>query len=165
MAGCAAPRADPLLTDGDRRRSGLAKRCPCHAVFPVVSSYEIVGHDRRRCTLQLRLDTSDPSTAPEPPFSQVRAERAITNLIGPTARVIGAELAGEELHAITVSHEVAEKLAAAGYRNRIERVVSTMMPGRWRAVWDLQGDSVRFELRPTLPASVWLPTPAAGPPR
>ncbi len=151
----------PTVTDEDPAwRSDVRATLSSRLLAP----YEIVGHDRRRCTLRLRLDTSDPSTAPEPPFSQVRAERAITNLIGPTAKVIGAELAGDELHAITVSHEVAEKLAAAGYRNRIERVVSTMMPGRWRAVWDLQGDSVRFELRPTLPASVWLPTPADGPP-
>ena len=35
---------------------------------------------------------------------------------------------------------------------------STMLPGRWRARWDLEGDTVVFEVRPALPASVWLPT-------
>ena len=37
-----------------------------------------------------------------------------------------------------------------------------MMPGRWRAVWDLERDEVRFEVRPTLPTCVWMPDrPAA----
>jgi len=123
----------------------------------LLASYEITRHDRRRCTVWLRLITKEAAAAPEPPYSQVRAERAIAELIGPTAKVTDAELEGDELRSITVSHQAGAKLAASGYRNRIERVVSTMLPGRWRAVWDLEGDSVRFEVRPTLPASVWLP--------
>ena len=89
----------------------------------------------------------------------MRAERAITELIGPTAKVTAVEFADDDqLHGITVTHQAGAKLAASGYRARIERVIPTMMPGRWRAVWDLEGDSVRFEVRPTLPTSVWLPT-------
>ena len=37
------------------------------------------------------------------------------------------------------------------------RWMSSSMPGRWRAIWDLEGDEVRFEVRPSLPSSVWLP--------
>ncbi len=130
----------------------------------LLAPYEVVHHDRRRCRLVLRLDTASRREDARPPHAQIRAERAITNLIGPTTKVVGVEVDedGAGLRSITVTHEVAEKLAAAGYRNRIERVVSTMMPGRWRAVWDLEGDSVRFEVRPSLPSSVWLPEPRDG---
>lgn len=122
----------------------------------LLAAYEVSTHRRRQCVLTLQLKKEVPSAA-YPPYSQVRAARAITELIGPTTVVTGAELVDGELSAITVRHEAGAKLAASGYRNRIERVISTMLPGRWRAVWDLEGDSVRFEVRPTLPTSVWLP--------
>ncbi len=124
----------------------------------LLAKYEVVKHDQLRCRLDLRLITTPDAETAGPPYSQVRAERAITELIGPTASVTSVELAGEELRSISVSHQAGAKLAASGYRARIERVISTMMPGRWRAVWDLEGDSVRFEVRPSLPGSVWLPT-------
>ena len=124
----------------------------------LLAKYEIVKHDQLRCRLDLRLVTRPDAEAPEPPYAQLRAERAITELIGPTASVSGVELDGDQLRSITVTHQAGAKLAASGYRARIERVISTMMPGRWRAIWDLEGDSVRFEVRPSLPGSVWLPT-------
>jgi DNA segregation ATPase FtsK/SpoIIIE, S-DNA-T family len=34
-----------------------------------------------------------------------------------------------------------------------------MLPGRWRAQWDLEGDTVRFDRRPVLPAQVPHPPP------
>jgi S-DNA-T family DNA segregation ATPase FtsK/SpoIIIE len=123
----------------------------------LLARYEVARHEPRRCTLWLTLVTKEQTEDKEPPYSQVRAERAITELIGPTAKVTGVELDGEELRSLTVTHQAGAKLAASGYRNRIERVISTMMPGRWRAVWDLEGDEVRFEVRPSLPSSVWLP--------
>ena len=123
----------------------------------LLARYRVARHDPRRCTLWLSAVESSDSDPAGPPPSQARAERAITELIGATAKVTGVELDGEELRSITVTHQAGAKLAASGYRNRIERVISTMMPGRWRAVWDLEGDQVRFEVRPSLPASVWLP--------
>ncbi len=121
--------------------------------------YEVANHDRARRRLALRVVLKEASTGGGPPANQVRAERAITELIGPTAQVTEVTFDGQELHSITVSHQAGAKLAAGGYRTRIERVISTMLPGRWRAVWNLEGDSVRFEVRPLLPASVWVPTP------
>lgn len=128
----------------------------------LLAAYQVTGHDQRGCQLRLCLVTEEAAAAVEPPYSQLRAERAITELIGATTKVTAVELDGEELRSITVAHQAGAKLAASGYRNRIERVISTMMPGRWRAVWNLEGDSARFEVRPTLPSSVWLP--AGSPP-
>ena len=123
----------------------------------LMARYEVARHEPRDCTIWMSLITHEAATS-DPPYSQVRAERAVVELIGPTAKVTGVEFAeGEELRAITVTHQAGAKLAASGYRNRIERVISTMMPGRWRAIWDLEGDEVRFEVRPSLPSSVWLP--------
>ena len=140
-----APDADPLW------RAGIVDVVQGR----LLESYAIASHDRRRCRLHLRRII--PRDRPDPPRSQVRAERAVGELIGPTATVRGVELEGDQLRSITVGHDAGAKLAAAGYRTRIERVISTMMPGRWRALWDLENDTVRFEVRPQLPTSLWLP--------
>lgn len=148
-------RYAPGTTDNDPQwKAGVTSAITSR----LLAKYEIVKHDQLRCRLDLRLVTSPDADPAAPPYAQVRAERAITELIGPTTSVTGVELDGEELRSITVAHQAGAKLAAGGYRARIERVISTMMPGRWRAVWNLEGDSVRFELRPSLPGSVWLPT-------
>ena len=120
--------------------------------------YLVASHDKRRCLLVLDLDTAKPGEQVEPVAAQVRAQAAASELIGPTTALVAAEVEGQELRAITFSHGAGAKLAAAGYRARVERVFSTMLPGRWRASFDLEADTVRFEVRPTLPASVWLPT-------
>lgn len=130
----------------------------------LLAPYVVRQHRRAKGLLELRRATNADLEVDEPPYSQVRCERAIKELMGPTAKTIDAELDGDTLSAITVTHEAGPKLAASGYRNRIERTISTMMPGRWRARWDLENDTVRFEIRPTLPQSVWLqPTPLDDP--
>lgn len=120
--------------------------------------YRAVAHDRSRCRLSLALITGA-EPGPEPvPFAQVRAERAVKELIGATADLRSAEFNSDDrMTAFEVTHEVPAKLANIGYRNRIERAISTMMPGRWRALWDMENDWVRFEERPSLPRSVWIP--------
>lgn len=126
----------------------------------LLARFEVRKHVRLRCRLELKLAARDVSEAVGPSHAQVRAERAIRELIGPTASV-GAVRLGEDgqLCSLEVSHEAGAKLAASGYRNRVERVISTMMPGRWRGVWDLERDTVRFEVRPSLPSCVWIPVP------
>ena len=124
----------------------------------LLAKYDVVRHDQLHCRLELRLMERPEAEASAPPYVQVRAERAITELIGPTATVTKVEMNGDQLSSITVSHQAGAKLAAGGYRARIERVISTMLPGRWRAIWNLESDTVRFEVRPSLPSSVWMPT-------
>jgi len=45
-------------------------------------------------------------------------------------------------------------VASLVMRTRIQRTVSTMLPGRWRALWDLENEVVRFEARPRMPDNV-----------
>jgi len=116
------------------------------------ASYKVVAHNQERCRVVLEIDhaTSTPVAS--------RMERALKDLIGPTARIRDFEIgeSGDPVR-ITVTHDVSHKLAASGYRARVERTFSAIHPGRWRARWDLEGDEIVFELRPTFPKSIWLP--------
>ena len=120
--------------------------------------YRQVRHDRHRCRLDLALITNAEAAAPAVPAAQVRAERSIKEFMGPTAAISTVEFNDQGgLTAFEVTHEAAARLANVGYRTRIERGISTIMPGRWRALWDMERDWVRFEERPSLPRNVWIP--------
>jgi hypothetical protein len=120
------------------------------------AQYTVAWHNQKRCRIRLALVT-DTAIPDKQPAIQIRAERSVAELIGPTARVTSVEWERDALAALEVSHEAGTKLAAAGYRHRIERVLSTMLPGRWRAVWDLENDTVRFEQRPAFASNIWMP--------
>lgn len=119
-------------------------------------AYKVDRHDRSRCRLHLVPD--DTSAGDAPPYAQVRLERAITSLVGPSTKIAEFEANEDgDIIRVHVDHEESAKCAVAGFRLRAERTVSAMMPGRWRANWDLEGDKVTFEQRPSLPTSIWLP--------
>lgn len=118
--------------------------------------YKVMRHDPLNCVLWVGLDTTVVELI-DAPHAQARAERALSKLIDASVKLVDVEITDDELQSITISHDAGEKMAAAGARTRVERTVSAMHPGRWRAKWDLEGDTVRFEQRPTLPSSVWLP--------
>lgn len=115
------------------------------------SRYKVADHQPRRCLIVLRPDTGS-----EPPKTRRRIDRTISDLMGATARVtdVDTDTEGNPTR-IGVAHEAGAKLAAAGYRYRVERTVSAVFPGRWRGNWDLENDTVVFGLRPTLPATIW----------
>lgn len=118
--------------------------------------YELAGHDRRNCVLRYQA-------APDPERGedyQVRArvDRTVKAMFGPTSSVTDLRFTDDgELAAFDVSHEIGHKLAPSGYRARLERVISQTFPGRWRARWQMEEDRVTFELRPSLPQSLWNP--------
>ncbi|SDY85967.1 FtsK/SpoIIIE family protein [Modestobacter sp. DSM 44400] len=122
----------------------------------MLERYEIDLIDHQRCRLRLRL-AGPVAEELSAPAVQVRAERTISELIGPTATIDRTEFVDGELVLIEGRHQAGAKLAAPGYRARIERILSTMLPGRWRAHWDMENDGFRFELRPSFPSSIWLP--------
>lgn len=131
--------------------------------------YRVATSDpvRGRLVLKLRPQpVAGDGTAPETP-EVVRAKKVIGDLFGATADVgkVDVDDTGQ-VSRLAVGHDAGAKLVAPGYRNRIERTVSAMLPGRWRARWDMEADSVVFEVRPTLPDSIWippLPAPEADP--
>ena len=127
--------------------------------------YDVQRHDPLRCLLVLQLRTGVTATGEVVFPARVRAERTVLELIGPTARVVDVVMSGDEPSSLTVEHEAGTKLAAAGYRARVERTVSTVLPGRWRARWDLEGDRVTFEIRPSFPTQIWVPPTVVDPDR
>lgn len=114
-------------------------------------------HDRRRCLLVFVQDSEAASRSPE----QERIDRSLKAMIGASARITGFEVtAAGEVSRITVSHSEPAKCAVDGFRNRAQTTIGKMLAGRWRAHWDLVGDSVVFEQRPQMPEEVWLPESA-----
>lgn len=115
----------------------------------------VVRHDVRRCRLDLVILTAAELGEKVPsPQLQKRVEDLVTVLFGTDARTeVGWD--GDQVSSIDVSHSIGVKVSAsAAVRGARERVVTTMLPGRWRARWDLEKDTVRFELRPQIPSSL-----------
>lgn len=122
----------------------------------LLRNYEVVTHDRRRCRIVLALASHGVESTTAASAVRERVERTVAELIGPTAVVTGIDLAGEELTRIGVRHKAGTRLASSGYRARIERTISTVLQGRWRAAWDLEHDEVVFSTRREFPTTVWL---------
>lgn len=122
--------------------------------------YRVRRYDPRRGILKLwakpqvvRADT-DPTVD--------RAVSMMHQLFGQSATV-KASVADSGLQLVSVSHECGVKATFPVWRERVERVVTTMLQGRWRARWDLQHDAVTFELRPEIEAFVQRPAPVEDP--
>ncbi|MGB8385426.1 MAG: hypothetical protein WCG47_30005, partial [Dermatophilaceae bacterium] len=60
-----------------------------------------------------------------------------------------------------VRHQVGTMVATIAQQARIERIMSTMLPGRWRAHWDHENDKITFTLRSELACSI--PHPVTDP--
>lgn len=141
---------------GDKRWAGeLAKR----TAAVVGGYYKVAKSDPMRHTLILKLSDPPADTSTQESAPVMRAKKIANELLAGTASFGKVETDPEsgEVTRLEVAHEVGSKLAAAGYRTRVERTVSVMLPGRWRARWDMEGDRVTFEVRPHLPDSLWIP--------
>lgn len=124
----------------------------------LMGRYRITGHDQLGCVLYLELDTRREAGGEMPP-AQVRAVAALARQIDKSVELADVEVdADGQLESITVRHQAGDKMAFPGQQARVERMFDAMHPGRWRAKWDTTTDTVRFEQRPVLPGSVWLPT-------
>ena len=127
----------------------------------LLASYTVSGHDRRRLRLAFTL-REERSSSVESALER-RAENAVTEMFGPRSKVTDTEWVAEELVRLEVSHEASVKMASQAARTRIDRTMTTILPGRWRSHWDLIADTVRFELRPSMPTSIPHPAPSDAP--
>lgn len=117
--------------------------------------YEVTKHSPKRCEIVLELDVSPPPLpeADERSENQKRGEVLLAQLIpGTTIAKVDFDADGE-VNAFegSFSSEVGVKIAASGYQRKIENSFNGMMPGRWRAHWDMVNDAYRVEIRPSLP--------------
>lgn len=130
--------------------------------------YVVRRHNDLRCRMVLRrVDTHKGETAVDQhEQAPARVRKLVTELLGESSTITLTEFDSDgELRALEVHEPTDTRLVSVAYRKRIERIWSTMMPGRWRARFDLEADRVRLELRPPFPASIWLPAPATPPAR
>lgn len=111
--------------------------------------FRVAEHNRRRCVMVFER-TNREKDSPE----VVRAKEVATALLGDSAKVSTEQEADGNVVAVEVQHDIGPKTALTGYRARIENVITTMLPGRWRARWDLEHDRVRFEVRPAMPKMI-----------
>lgn len=116
--------------------------------------YRCVSHDQGRCRLVLKAVplSEEPEQAPDP-FIAERADQIVKQLLGAHAS-LKATWEGERLIRLAVTHREGMKVSHAIVRTRMESTLERMLPGRWRAKWDLIKDMVTFEVRPNLPPSV-----------
>ena len=82
-----------------------------------------------------------------------RIRDVVRQLLGKDATVTGvtSDPGGTEVTAFTVRHSAGVKLANQLFQVKITRIMSAMLPGKWRAHFDLETDEARFRLRPPLP--------------
>lgn len=125
--------------------------------------YRLDKHDRRRHRLVFSVDTAAADKAPVPELA-TRANDMVEHLLDKGAKT-SFTWDGDSLVAVDVAHKVGVRVAGSGsIRSNIERKWQEMLPGRWRAKWDLERDTVRFEIRPRIPAVLerdFGPVPAA----
>lgn len=120
-------------------------------------TYRVRSNNQVRGQLRLELVKNATPAAKDSPQVE-RATKYVNRFLGGATTIKDVEVDPETGQPIRmlVEHDIADKLAASGYRRRVEAGVSTVLPGRWRARWDLEGDSVVLEVRPSLPESVWI---------
>lgn len=116
----------------------------------VGTPFRVAHHDTRRCRMTLEVRQPDPPRSAE----EGRAEKVVAALMGKSAQISPRTDTSGQVVAVEVQHDLGPKVSLSGYQRRIERALSGMLPGRWRAIWSLETDEVRFELRPKMPAMI-----------
>ncbi len=110
--------------------------------------YRVLKHVPRRCRIVLEL--APPSTPVSREYQ--RAEQVAKVLLGESSTVdITADPDSGEVRRMKVKYDMGPRLAIPARRMQVEKLLSSMLPGRWRAHWDLEGDEVTFEIRPPMP--------------
>lgn len=112
--------------------------------------YRVRKHNSRRCVLVVEISpVADPVSR-----EQQRAIEVIKQVVDQGANVSVTSAEDGSVSKIEVKHNAGPQMAMVARRLRIEKIVSSMLPGRWRARWDLEADKITFEVRPTMPDMV-----------
>lgn len=128
--------------------------------------YAVRAVDPGRCRVTLVATDASPAPAPEPeapPADLERAERIFRELLGPETQPEVTRDDDDAFAGLRARFVGSARVSTSAQRSRVERVVATMLEGRWRASWDLVEDCVNFGLRPGFPESVWQPVEHADP--
>lgn len=121
--------------------------------------YKIERHQTQREKIFLVPLTAtaeqDPDDSERAGLSR-KADALVSELLGTEANAEYSWSNSDALSEIEVDFpdEIAIKLVSRMKRQSIERVVTGMLPGRWRSFWDLENSTATFQLRPEFPAAV-----------
>ena len=121
-------------------------------------------HDLKRRRLVLTRSVApvvDKPTLLDNPTLQ-RATSLLAELVGADATIEPDWADGDkqQLRAVTVRHRASAKVASPMYQAKVERILSTMLPGRWRTRWNVEEDHFVLEQRPILDHSIPRPVTA-----
>ncbi len=128
--------------------------------------YAVRAVDTSRCRVTLVATGAPPPPPPEQPGAPAdveRAERIFRELLGPETHLEVTRGDAGEFSSLQAGFVGSARVSTSAQRVRVERVIATMLEGRWRASWDLVEDTVTFGQRPGFPESVWLPVEHADP--
>lgn len=146
-------RYDPGAKSGEKEwAQAVVSTCRTRLGVPLV----VAVHDQRRRRLVLKAPAKA-AGGQQVTEARERAERTVLKLLGPTSRVVDVDVEQEQVVRVRAVHEDPTRFATSGHRARLERTLSEVMPGRWRGVWQMEKDTVTFEVRPPLPDQIWLP--------
>ncbi len=126
------------------------------------ATYRVASHKpRARRLVLVRGETPTPAR----PAQVARVETFSQQLFGVRSVVTPTLDGSGELTAFVVSSIESARYADRVAQARVERKVSNLLPGRWRARFDITNDRVNFQLRPAFPESIWLPPLRVDPDR
>lgn len=116
-------------------------------------TYKVEAHNRHRKHLKLRLDIAEMEKESSKTADALRAESVIQELFGKDTRIDTTE-DDEGIKSIEVTGIPSAKLSIGSRRSGVERVIAATLPGRLKAVWDLQHSRVEFNRRIPLPTMI-----------
>lgn len=114
--------------------------------------YQVRKNIPRKCIVHLEL--APPVEVVIQSEAEDRVEVVINDVLGADAAITTIMNDAGDVSAVDVQHKRGNAITQPRYRDRIEHVVSCRLPGRWRAVWDMERDHVRFEPRPVLAGKI-----------
>lgn len=126
--------------------------------------YTVEAHRTERKRVILTTEPHEEDEVDDSPREKLKHRAAVTvaEMMGKQSQA-SYQWNDEDLEGIdvTIPDEIAVKLHSRMKRQQIERVVTAMLPGRWRARWEIESSPARahFELRPSMPEGVSHPKP------
>lgn len=103
------------------------------------------------------VTAADADDNPERARLRSRATDVVRSIMGATARVADIAFDGDTPTMIEVSYATTSRDLSLNFRQRVIMQLDSKLPGQWQDVWDLENDTVRFELRPPFPTNVRYP--------
>lgn len=118
-------------------------------------SYKLTKSQERKH--RLVLERYSPEAEAPVSKTETRVTEIVQELLGEKAAVQVEVSETGEPQRIHVKHHQGLHMAMANRRQRVQRVLATRVPGEWRANWDLQEDTVTFDVRAPMPTLVHPP--------